>query len=350
MKIQVAVIGVTGYSGLELTKLILKHPHLECTHVMASEQRKEAPLEQVHSQLLGLTALKCKPMSPERVEQLHVDTVFLCTPHEVSLALVPSLLGKGMRVVDLSGAFRLKDPSSYPRWYGFEHKKEALLRSAVYGLPEWNRESIVAARLLANPGCYPTSLLLPAKPLMHGGMLDPECDIVCDSKSGVTGAGRSTSASLMFGEVSENFRSYSPITHRHLPEMCQELGWKEKKFLFVPHLLPVNRGIFSTIYVRFNRSIGGQELEQLFSACYHDEPFVRLLGANGLPELRAVVGTNFCDIGWTLLPDGRTAVFYSVLDNLMKGAAGQAIQNVNIMNGWAPDIGLAGRQQVATYD
>jgi N-acetyl-gamma-glutamyl-phosphate reductase len=245
-----------------------------------------------------------------------------------------------MRVIDLSGSFRLKNVASYPSWYGFDHTNQDLLNSAVYGLPEWNVKAIESARLIANPGCYPTSVILALLPLIRAGMLETGSDIVCDSKSGVTGAGRGVKPELMFSEVAENFRPYSPVTHRHAPEMCQELGWDVNNFTFVPHLLPIKRGIISTIYVQFQRQVSSAEIEAEYRKRYENRPFVRLLGSTKLPEVRAVSGTNFCDIGWRLTNGGRRAVIFSAIDNLVKGASGQAIQNFNLMHGLDETTGL----------
>jgi N-acetyl-gamma-glutamyl-phosphate reductase len=350
MKIPVAVVGVTGYSGLELMKIVLGHPSMDCVAVMASESTGERPLGEIHPQLRGASSLTCVPQDPERLASLRVDTVFLCTPNEVSYVLAPKLLIHGIRVIDLSGSFRLKDSASYSSWYGFSHDAPQLLRQAVYGLPEWNSRALAHATLVANPGCYPTSVLLPLLPLVKSGMLEPGSDIICDSKSGVTGAGRSARLDLLFGEVSENFRPYSPITHRHAPEICQELGWDRTSFLFVPHLLPVNRGILSTIYVTFQHRVSAEEIESEFKRRYSPHPFIRTLGTGRLPELRAVAHTNFCDVAWYLTSGGRRGLFFSAIDNLIKGAAGQAVQNFNLMHGLDESVGLLEREPVAVHD
>ena len=349
MKLRVAVVGVTGYSGLELMRLLLRHPSVECAVVMASEGTGEKPLFEIHPQLRSLTSLTCRPQDAERLAAEGIDTAFLCTPNEVSYELAPKLIAKGVRVIDLSGSFRLKDVASYSPWYGFRHSEPGLLEMAVYGLPEWNAISISGARLVANPGCYPTSSLLPLMPLVRAGMLAPGSDIFCDSKSGVTGAGRAARLEMLFGEVSENFRPYSPITHRHAPEMCQELGWDLNNFIFVPHLLPVNRGILSTIYVSFQRPLSNEEIQAEYRKRYGESSFVRILGNSRLPELRAVNHTNFCDIGWRLAHGGRRAVLFSALDNLIKGAAGQAIQNFNLMHEFDESLGLLEGEALAVH-
>jgi N-acetyl-gamma-glutamyl-phosphate reductase len=322
---------------------------MECRLVMASESTGEKALGDIHPEMRDTTSLVCVPQNVGVLAGSGVDTVFLCTPDEVSHELAPRLLAAGMRVVDLSGSFRLRDASGYPRWYGFAHTASHLLEEAVYGLSEWNGHAVARARLVANPGCYPTSVLLPLLPLVRSGMLDPESEILCDSKSGVTGAGRSARADLLFGEISENFRPYNPITHRHSAEMCQELGWDHSRFTFVPHLLPVNRGILSTIYVRFAAPAAAEQLESEFRRCYRRESFVRVLGGTRLPELRAVSHTNFCDIAWRLHDGGRRGILFSSLDNLVKGAAGQAVQNFNLMHQLDQGLGLREGEPVAAH-
>lgn len=347
MRVRVGIVGITGYSGLELIRLALNHPGMECAAVAASETTGERPLVEIHPHLRGRTSLICTPPDAQRLEQAGIDTVFLCTPNEVSHDLAPRILERGMRVIDLSGAFRLKDAAEYPPWYGFAHSAPDLLRDAVYGLPEWNGNAVVRARLLANPGCYPTSVLLALLPLMRANLLEPGSEIICDAKSGVTGAGRTAKLNLIFGEVSENFRAYNPVGHKHAPEICQELGWDIHSFTFVPHLLPVNRGILSTLYVGFQRPVSLQEMEDVYCRRYQDQPFVRILGSESLPELRAVNHTNCCDIGWRLTSGGRRTIIFSAIDNLVKGAAGQAIQNFNLMHGLDQALGLLGGQGLA---
>jgi N-acetyl-gamma-glutamyl-phosphate reductase len=347
MKHRVAVVGITGYSGLELIEFVLRHPAMECVAVMASESTGEKALADIHPQLRGITDLQCVPMDAGLLAKLRVDTAFLCTPNEVSYELVPQILPHGIRVVDLSGSFRLRDSESYTSWYGFSHHAPELLDMAVYGLPEWNAKAISKARLIANPGCYPTSVLLPLLPLVKDGILGPGSDIFCDSKSGVTGAGRKATVDMLFGEVSGNFRPYSPISHRHAPEMCQELDWDLNNFTFVPHLLPVRRGILSTMYVSFPRPVSSAEIENEYNKRYAQHPFVRLLGSSRLPELKAVNHTNFCDIAWRLTFGGRRAVIFSAIDNLVKGAAGQAVQNFNLMHDLAETEGLLEGKAIA---
>jgi N-acetyl-gamma-glutamyl-phosphate reductase len=340
MKIKVGIVGVSGYAGLDLIKYVLRHPQVEFAAAMDAAEIGEKPLQDIHPRLRGLTDLTTFAPVPERIAPLGLDTVFLCTPDKVSYDLTPKIMQLGARVVDFSGAFRLKDETSYSSWYGFQHTLSELLTSAVYGLSEWNRKAIASANLIANPGCYPTSVTLALLPLIRAGMLETGSDIYCDSKSGVTGAGRGAKPELMFSEVAETFRPYNPIKHRHAPEMCQELGWDLEEFTFVPHLLPVNRGIISTMYVRLQRASSSEEFEVEYKKRYLNCPFVRVLGSSSLPELRAVIHTNYCDIAWRLTYGGRRAVIFSAIDNLGKGAAGQALQNFNIMHGLDETMGL----------
>jgi len=350
MRFRVAVVGVSGYSGLDLLKIVLRHPAMECVAAMAAEANGGKRVAEIHPRLRALTSLICDPADPERLALSKVDTAFLCTPNEVSHELVPKLMALGLRVIDLSGSFRLRNAASYPPWYGFEHMAPDLLERAVYGLSEWNAERIAHADLVANPGCYSTSALIPLLPLVQSGMIAPGTDLICDSKSGVTGAGRGPRLEMLFAEVSENFRPYSPITHRHAPEICQELDWDLNHFAFVPHLLPVTRGILSTIYVCFHGRVDEDQLEAEYRRRYAQHRFIRILGSARLPELSAVNHSNFCDVGWRLTCDGRRGIFFSAIDNLIKGAAGQAVQNFNLMHGLAQDVGLVEGMDVATDD
>jgi N-acetyl-gamma-glutamyl-phosphate reductase len=340
MKFKVGVVGVSGYAGLELIRIIASHPAMEFAAAMDAAEIGPKPLGDIHPRLRGVSNLVTFAPEPERVKDLQLDTVFLCTPDKASYDLVPKMLALGIRVIDFSGAFRLKNVESYSSWYGFQHASPELLREAVYGLPEWNAKAIAPARLIANPGCYPTSVTLALLPLIRAGMLEIGSHIISDSKSGVTGAGRGAKAEIMFSEVAESFRPYNPVLHRHAPEMCQELGWDLNNFTFVPHLLPVNRGILSSIYVQFQEPVSVAELEAQYQQRYANRPFVRILGGVRLPELRAVQNTNYCDIGYRLTDKGRRGIIFSAIDNLGKGASGQAVQNFNLMHGLEEHTGL----------
>ncbi len=340
MKHRVGVVGVSGYAGLEVIKIIVSHPAMEFAAAMDAAELGEKRLTDIHPRLRGVSGLATFPPEPGRIRDLNLDTVFLCTPDKASYGLVPMMLSLGIRVIDFSGAFRLKNVESYSSWYGFQHANPELLAEAVYGLPEWNANAIAPARLIANPGCYPTSVTLALLPLIRAGLLEIGSDIISDSKSGATGAGRGVKPEMMFSEVAANFRPYNPILHRHAPEMCQEIGWDLNNFTFVPHLLPINRGILSTMYVRFHQPVSAAQIEAEYERRYSKHPFVRMLGGQRLPELRAVQHTNFCDIGFRLTDKGRRGVIFSAIDNLVKGASGQAVQNFNLMHGLDEHTGL----------
>jgi N-acetyl-gamma-glutamyl-phosphate reductase len=341
-RLKVAVIGATGYSGAEIVHLLLKHPLVDISTLMtANLERKEAPPQKLSEALPEFSRrceLEIEPLDFGLLEKREISAVFVATPNETSHEIVPQLLQRNLRVLDLSGAFRLRQKSLYPKWYGFEHLHPELLESAVYGLTEVNREIIRKAQLLANPGCYPTSALLPLIPLQRRRLIDMEHDIVCDSKSGVSGAGKTPTAGTHFSEVSESFKAYNVFKHRHAPEIWQELG--NSHLIFTPHLLPINRGILSTLYVKTLSSVSEAMVTECFQQAYAGEPFVRLFSGGAFPEIKFVAHTNFCDIGWKLDPARCNLVMVSAIDNLVKGAAGQAIQNMNVMLGLEETAGL----------
>jgi N-acetyl-gamma-glutamyl-phosphate reductase len=309
----VAVFGATGYAGVELARILARHPHANVTNLFSSTNAS--------------------------IDALNAEVVFLATPNEVSATLAPQLLDRGIRVVDLSGAFRLAEPTLYPTWYGFAHERPLLLNEAVYGLTEWCNGELRDARLVANPGCYPTSILLALRPLCF--MLDREQPVICDSKSGVSGAGKKSDVAWSFAEVSGNFKAYGVGTHRHEPEIRQGLHLGVRTSLvFVPHLLPIVRGILSTMHVAFTHPVTEQQLTEIYSRVYANAPLVNVLTAGQLPELKNVVNTPRAEIGFQLLQGGRRAVVVSVIDNLLKGAASQAVQNFNRMCGYAELEGL----------
>lgn len=311
-----AILGATGYAGVELEKILRRHPHVELTAAFSSTS-----------------------FSLESLLASGAEVVFLATPNEASADLVPQLLDAGLKVIDLSGAFRLGEPSLYPSWYGFEHARPELLGEAVYGLPEWCNGELKEARLVANPGCYPTSILLALRPLTY--LLDRSQPVICDSKSGVSGAGKKSDLAYSFSELFGNFKAYGVGQHRHEPEIRQGLHLGERTTLvFVPHLLPTVRGIYSTMHVGFAQPVSAEEVTQLYADVYANAPFVRVLPAGQVPELKDVVNTPYCEIGFTLLQGGRRAVVTSVIDNLLKGAASQAVQNFNRMCGYAETEGL----------
>jgi N-acetyl-gamma-glutamyl-phosphate reductase len=340
--VQAAVIGATGYAGCELLTLLARHPAARVTCLMSSgrDGKKAFAIEHSHPRLRGLFSVLCEPLAVEQVASSCAEVAFLATPHETSLEIVPELLERGVRVVDLSGAFRLKDLAAYTRWYGFEHHAAAVLAEAVYGMPEFFAPAIAQARLVANPGCYPTSVILALAPLLKAGWVDVPAGIIADSKSGVTGAGRKPSEKLHFPEVNENLRAYGLFQHRHLPEMLQELALEAADFIFTPHLLPITRGILTTIYLRLSGHHSLNDIEGLFREVYAAAPMVRIWPAGTLPEILGVANTQFADIGFALdAPTGRL-ILVSTIDNLGKGAAGQAVQNMNVMFGFPQETGL----------
>lgn len=312
----VAIAGATGYAGMELVKILERHPHASISESFSSES-----------------------FSVEKLIASNAEVAFLATPNEVSAEVTPALLDAGMRVIDLSGAFRLGEPSQYPSWYGFTHARPELLGEAVYGLSEWCNGELKNARLVANPGCYPTSVLLALRPLTY--LIDRTQPVIVDSKSGVSGAGKKADVAYSFVELSGNFKAYSVGHHRHEPEIRQGLHLGERTTLvFVPHLLPTPRGIYSTMHVGFTNPVTEAEMSAIFAEAYGDKPFVRVLKAGKLPELKDVVNTPYAEIGFTLLQGGRRAVIVSVIDNLLKGAASQAVQNFNAMCGYGATEGL----------
>ncbi len=280
------------------------------------------------------------PSTPEAAAEAKLAVVFLATPPEISMSLTGGLLQTGAKVIDLSGAFRLRTPENYQRWYKAEHTEPGLLAEAAYGLPEFCRDRIKGARLVSNPGCYPTAANLAIRPLLDAGLVDRAAGIVCDAKSGVSGAGRKPSLKTSFSEVTENFSVYSILDHRHVPEVLQNSNLEEREFSFTAQLIPIDRGILETIYFRTARETSAAEIVETYERFYRGTPFVRLYDPGIVPDLHAVQRTNFCDIGVKYDPATRRAVVVSVIDNLGKGAAGQAVQNMNLVLGFAEHEGL----------
>ena len=349
--VRATVLGASGYVGRELLTLLARHPQARVVSLISSslDAKRPFPIEQVHPALRGRFSIPCLPLDLEglvgsellaAVAASEVDVVFLATPHETSRDVVPILLDSGLRVIDLSGAFRLKDAAAYPRWYGFEHGASQALAQAVYGLPELESAAIPQAQLLSNPGCYATSVILALAPLLRSGWVDVSAGIISDSKSGASGAGRTPSGKLHFPEVNENCRAYSVFAHRHVPEMLQALVIGEKDFIFTPHLLPITRGILSTVYVRLNGHRTRDEVISLFKRFYGPSPLVRVYEGGSLPEIQAVANTQYADLGFALDEETRRLIVVSALDNLGKGAAGQAVQNMNLMFGFRQELGL----------
>jgi N-acetyl-gamma-glutamyl-phosphate reductase len=334
LKRTVAIVGYAGYSGAELVRILQHHSQVEAVLLDHREDtgRSAALRKPKESEHL--------PCAPDAVRAARIELVFLATPPAVSMELAPGLLQAGARVVDLSGAFRLGTAENYSAWYREPHTQPQLLAEAVYGLPEFCRERVAQARLVANPGCYPTAANLAIRPLVEAGIVDRAAGIVCDAKSGVSGAGRKPSLTTGFCEVTENFSAYSILNHRHVPEVLQVSGLEEREFSFTAQLLPVDRGILETIYFRTTGGAGAEDLLRIYEARYADEPFLRLYNPGRVPDLHAVARTNFCDIGVTVDAGTGRAVVVSAIDNLVKGAAGQAIQNMNLMFGFAETEGL----------
>jgi N-acetyl-gamma-glutamyl-phosphate reductase len=328
------IVGYRGYSGAELVKILGGHRHVE---PVLLEHREDGA---VHSGLRCPKSPEVLPCDPEIIKKEGIAVVFLATPPEVSMELAAGMLEGGTKVVDLSGAFRLRTAENYKAWYKEPHTRPALLAEAVYGLPEFCRERIPGARLVANPGCYPTAANLAIRPLVEAGVVDRAAGIVCDAKSGVSGAGRKPSLKTSFCEVTENFSAYSILRHRHVPEVLQVSGLEEREFSFTAQLIPIDRGILETIYFRAQRLKSAEELVEIYEKRYAGEPFMRLYQPGAAPDLRAVARTNFCDIGVTLDSATGRAVVVSAIDNLVKGAAGQAVQNMNLMLGYGETEGL----------
>jgi len=338
---RVAVVGATGYAGFELARLLLRHPQIDTlTFYLRESSAGVRCLSELYPQLRGMGDAPCRVLSVDAIVSSGATMAFLSTPHEASLELVPALVEAGLRVVDLSGAFRFRDPETFARWYKMPPPPKALTEQAVYGLPELYADVLPGARLVANPGCYPTSVILGLRPLMDAGWADRKRGIVCDCKSGATGAGKEPKRELHFVEVDENFRAYGLFSHRHTPEVTDHAGVAPNEVIFSTHLLPLARGILSTIYVWLERPHQAEEIEALYRKFYAGRPMVRIWPVGKLPELQHVAHTNFCDIGFALDPSGERLAVVSCLDNLGKGAAGQAVQNFNGMLGIEEATGL----------
>lgn len=333
MRIPVGIVGFRGYSGAELVTLLSRHPHAEPL-LLEHRENEDKPRP------LGHPGPRRVAYSPEAVRTEELAAVFLATPPEVSIELTPSLLQAGTKVIDLSGAFRLGTVENYQRWYKETHSQPELLAEAVYGLPEFCRSRVPGARLISNPGCYPTAANLAIKPLIDAGVVMRTFGIVCDAKSGVSGAGRKPSLKTSFCEVADNFSAYSILDHRHVPEVLRVSGIEEAEFSFTAQLLPLDRGILETIYFRAMNIGSADDLLAVYQKTYADEPFIRLYPPQQVPDLRAVTRTNFCDIGVHYDVKTGRAVVISAIDNLVKGAAGQAIQNMNLALGFAETAGL----------
>jgi N-acetyl-gamma-glutamyl-phosphate reductase len=353
VKLKTAILGAAGYSGLELTRILERHPRLEKPVLLRREQSGNgaedldktvaADLAEVFPELSGDGAYPLRALSWTELRAQGVKLLVLATPHAASRQIAPEAVAQGLRVIDLSGAWRLKQPE-HRAAYGFKDADAAraakLTERVVYGLPELNADCIRKARLVANPGCYATSVILALAPLVKAGWVDREHGIISDSKSGASGAGKAPTAKTHFVAVADNLSAYSVFEHRHLGEMVEQLGLQDEELTFTPHLLPIPRGILSTIYLRLHRERSAAEIEQCLREFYADRAWVRVFATPQLPQIQYSLHTNYCDIGFCLAPDGRRLVMVSCLDNLRKGAAGQAVQNLNLMYGWDEREGL----------
>lgn len=334
--IKVGIVGGTGYTGVELLRLLAQHPDVELK-VITSRGDAGTAVSDMFPSLRGRVGLKFE--DPAKADLKSCDIVFFATPNGIAMQQAPTLLESGVRVVDLAADFRIRDIAEWEKWYGMQHACPEWVAKAVYGLPEMNRAAIRDARLVANPGCYPTAVQLGFKPLVEAGLVEID-HLVADAKSGVSGAGRKAETHILFSEASDNFKAYGVSGHRHLPEIRQGLAGMAKRpvgLTFVPHLTPLIRGIHATLYARIEKET---DFQSLFEQHYANEPFVDVLPAKSHPETRSVRSANVCRIAVHRPQGGDTLVVLSVIDNLVKGAAGQAVQNMNIMFGCDEKTGL----------
>jgi N-acetyl-gamma-glutamyl-phosphate reductase len=344
-KLKSAVLGASGYSGLELTRILDRHPRLEKPVLLRREEGSDGAtdLAELFPELSGNGGYPLRPLSWPELKRQGVQLLFLATPHEASRALVPEAIAQGLRVIDLSGAWRLKQ-AQHRAIYSFQDANAVtageLTAKAVYGLPELNGDRIATAQLVANPGCYATSVILALAPLLKAELIDRERGIISDSKSGVSGAGKSPTPRTHFVSVADNLSAYSVFNHRHVGEMVEQLGLDDAELTFTPHLLPIPRGILSTIYVHLKRAMKPSEVESHLRDFYSGKHWVRVFATPKLPQLQFSLHTNYCDLGFCLADDGQRLVLVSCVDNLLKGAAGQAVQNMNLMHGWEEREGL----------
>jgi len=337
--LKVGIYGASGYTGQELLRLLLRHPQAEVV-ALTSRRYAGVSVADIYPVFVGLTDLAFIDASPEDMAGA-ADIVFLALPHGVSMAVAPIFLKAGKKVIDLSADFRLRDVATYEKWYS-RHTARDIMKESVYGIPELYGDEIAKAKLVANPGCYPTSVILGLAPLLKANWID-DSSIIADSKSGVSGAGREPQVGTLFCEVDEGFKAYKVGEHRHTPEMEQEisiLAGCDVIISFTPHLLPITRGILSTIYAKLQKEVATEELIDLYRAFYKGKKFVRVYKAGTFPNISSVRGSNYCDIGLTVDARTKRVIIICAIDNLVKGAAGQAIQNMNLMCGLSEDTGL----------
>ncbi len=340
LKIKVGIVGGTGYTGVELLRLLALHPQVELTAI-TSRGDAGLPVADMFPSLRGLVNLVFT--DPATANLSACDVVFFATPHGVAMSQTPALLAAGVKVIDLAADFRLQDVSVFEQWYKMPHSCTDILRDAVYGIPELYREQVKQAKVIGNPGCYPTTILLGLAPLLEQGLIDFSVPIIADAKSGVSGAGRKAEVATLFAEASDNMKAYGVAGHRHHPEIHAQLTQLAKtnlEFIFVPHLVPMIRGMLSTIYVKLSAKANSLDLQALFEKRYADEQFVDVLPAGTLPETRSVRGANQLRMALHKQAGTGYLTIVVVQDNLVKGAAGQAVQNMNIMFGFAENAGL----------
>jgi N-acetyl-gamma-glutamyl-phosphate reductase len=341
MPVRVSVIGASGYGGAEAVRLLATHPEVRLAHVTA-ETQKDQPLAALYPNLRGFVDLVAEALDPAAIGK-DSDLVIVSLPSGKAMEIVPELLERGARVIDVAADFRLKDPAAYPIWYKVSHVAPQYLAEAVYGLPELHREAIRTARLVANPGCYPAAALIALAPLLRGGIAAPR-GIVIDAKSGVSGAGRGgKSGGYSFADTNEDMRAYSVPGHNHTAEIEQELSelaGSAVRVTFVPHLIPATRGLLATVYAPLARTVTTADAMAVYREAYAGEPFIRVLPDGVLPQTKATTGSNYCDVAVRIDPRANIAVAIAAIDNLGKGAAGQAVQNLNLMLGFPEALGL----------
>jgi N-acetyl-gamma-glutamyl-phosphate reductase len=337
--IKVGIVGGTGYTGVELLRLLASHPDVQLTAI-TSRKEDGLPVADMFPSLRGRVNLAFS--APEKADLLQCDVVFFATPHGVAMAQAPALLAAGVKVIDLAADFRLKDLATFEHWYKIPHTAPELIGEAVYGLPELNRDDIKAARLVANPGCYPTTMQLGFYPLLKAGLIDAG-NLIADCKSGVSGAGRKAEIGTLFSEASDNFKAYGVAGHRHTPETSAQLQrFTEQKvgLIFTPHLVPMIRGMHATLYGRLTREVSNEALQALFEQQYEGQPFVDVMPFGSLPETRSTRGANVLRLALHRPDHGNTVVVLVVQDNLVKGSSGQAVQCMNLMFGLDETSGL----------
>ncbi len=336
--VNVGIVGVTGYTGQELVRILLKHPKVKISGLFSRSSHGKSTRE-LFPEFAPRLNLACEKTDIKNISG-KCDLVFLALPHTSSMELAPKLIKAGIKVIDLSADYRLKDIKTYAKFYAVKHKDLAGVKKAVYGLSELYREKIKNAKLVANPGCYPTAALLSLAPLLNSNLVDLD-SIIIDAKSGISGAGKKLAEGFLATDAHEDFKAYKVGVHQHTPEISQELSkisGRKVSVVFVPHLLPINRGILETIYLKRSKKSKGKDLIKLYQKFYKKEPFIRIKAEGCMPRIKDVTGTNFCDIG--IKEDGDKIIVISVIDNLVKGASGQAVQNMNIMCGFPESTGL----------